>query len=137
MKKAMSKQGSSIFFIVLIAIGLIILFGCIFGFFCWKTSQKEKFLNGCASYKNYEFCIPQTNYGDKWKDNKLFEVFELKNLKNIALSMNSQLDKDAELLDRINRKSEIVNRNINKMNKEINLIFCKELNVFRYYSAND
>jgi len=54
MKKAMSKQGSSIFFIVLIAIGLIILFGCIFGFFCWKTSQKEKFLNGCASYANYD-----------------------------------------------------------------------------------
>jgi hypothetical protein len=41
-------------------------------------------LRGIAAHKNYEFCIPQTNYGDKWKDNKLFEVFELKNLKNIG-----------------------------------------------------
>jgi hypothetical protein len=43
----------------------------------------------------------------------------VQNLKNIALNMNSQLDKDAQLLDRVNKKSEIVNKNINKMNKEI------------------
>jgi len=41
-------------------------------------------LRGIAATKGYDFCIPQTNYGDKWKDNKLFDVFELKNLKNIG-----------------------------------------------------
>lgn len=41
-------------------------------------------LRGIAAYKNYDFCIPKTDYGDKWKDNKLFDVFELKNLKNVS-----------------------------------------------------
>ena len=46
----------------------------------------------------------------------------MQNLKNIALNMNSQLDLDAKLLEKVNTKSEIVNRNIIKMNKEINKI---------------
>lgn len=41
-------------------------------------------LRGIASYKGYDFCIPKTDYGDKWKDNKLFDIFELKNTKNIG-----------------------------------------------------
>jgi hypothetical protein len=41
-------------------------------------------LRGIASHKSYEFCIPKTDYGDKWRDNQLFNVFELKNLKNIG-----------------------------------------------------
>jgi hypothetical protein len=43
-------------------------------------------LRGIAAFKNYEFCIPQTNYGDKWKDNKLFDVFELSGLQHIGYS---------------------------------------------------
>jgi hypothetical protein len=41
-------------------------------------------LRGIAAFKNYEFCIPKTNYGDKWKDNKLFDVFELSGLQHIG-----------------------------------------------------
>jgi hypothetical protein len=41
-------------------------------------------LRGIASYNNYDFCIPKTNFNDEWKDNKLFDVFELSNLKNIG-----------------------------------------------------
>ena len=33
--------------------------------------------------------------------------------------MNSQLDLDAKLLERVSTKSEIVNTNIKKLNKEI------------------
>ena len=40
-------------------------------------------------------------------------------LKNMALTMNSALVRDKELLDKVHAKSEIVNTNINKMNKEI------------------
>lgn len=46
----------------------------------------------------------------------------VENLKNIALNMNTQLDLDAKLLDKVNIKSQIVNRNINNMNKQINKI---------------
>lgn len=41
------------------------------------------------------------------------------NLKNIALDMNFALDRDKELLDKINTKSEIVTKNMKKINKEI------------------
>ena len=40
-------------------------------------------LRGIAASKGYDFCIPKTDYGDKWKDNKLFDVFEMKSVKNI------------------------------------------------------
>jgi hypothetical protein len=43
----------------------------------------------------------------------------IKNLKNIALEMNYALEKDKELLDKINNKSEIINSNMKKINKEI------------------
>ena len=46
----------------------------------------------------------------------------VQNLKNIALNMNTQLDLDAKLLDKVNIKSEIVNKNINNINKQINKI---------------
>ena len=48
--------------------------------------------------------------------------FGVANLKNMALTMNYALDRDKELLDKVNTKSEIVNSNINKMNKEITKI---------------
>ncbi len=41
-------------------------------------------LRGIAVTKGYDFCIPKTDYGDKWKDNKLFDVFEMKSVKNIG-----------------------------------------------------
>lgn len=41
------------------------------------------------------------------------------NLKNIALDMNFALDRDKESLDKINTKSEIVTKNMKKINKEI------------------
>jgi len=41
-------------------------------------------LRGIAATKGYDFCIPKTDYGDKWKDNKLFDVFEMKSVKNIG-----------------------------------------------------
>tara|TARA_R110000868_G_scaffold356217_2_gene617746 strand:- start:982 stop:1764 length:783 start_codon:yes stop_codon:yes gene_type:complete len=41
-------------------------------------------LRGIAAFKGYDFCIPKTDYGDKWKDNKLFDVFEMKSVKNIG-----------------------------------------------------
>ena len=53
-------------------------------------------------------------------DNNLDEINHgISNLKNIALTMNSQLDLDAKLLERVSTKSEIVNTNIKKLNKEI------------------
>jgi hypothetical protein len=56
-------------------------------------------------------------------ENNIDEInIGVQNLKNIALNMNSQLDLDTKMLERVNTKSEIVNRNINKMNKEINKI---------------
>jgi len=39
---------------------------------------------------------------------------EITNLKNIALDMNFALDRDKELLDKINTKSEIVTKNMKK-----------------------
>jgi len=54
-------------------------------------------------------------------NNNLDEInYGINNLKNIALSINKQLDLDAKLLDKINIKSEINNNNIKKINKEIN-----------------
>lgn len=41
-------------------------------------------LRGIAAKKNYDFCIPKTNYGDIWKDNHLFDVFELGSVKNVG-----------------------------------------------------
>lgn len=53
-------------------------------------------------------------------DNNLDKINHgISNLKNIALTMNSQLDEDAKLLERVSTKSEIVNTNIKKLNKEI------------------
>ncbi len=40
-------------------------------------------------------------------------------LKNMALTMNYALDRDKEILEKVNTKSEIVNSNIKKMNREI------------------
>lgn len=53
-------------------------------------------------------------------DNNLDDINEgVATLKNIALTMNYALDRDKELLDKVNSKSEIVNSNMKKMNKEI------------------
>jgi hypothetical protein len=41
-------------------------------------------LRGIAATKGYDFCIPKTDYGDKWKDNKLFDVFEMGSVKNVG-----------------------------------------------------
>ena len=62
---------------------------------------------------------------DKNKKNELNDNLDeinygINNLKNIALSINKQLDLDAILLNKINIKSEINNNNIKKINKEIN-----------------
>jgi hypothetical protein len=46
----------------------------------------------------------------------------LHNLKNIAISMNNALDRDRDLLNKVNIKSEIVNSNIIKINKDINTL---------------
>ncbi len=55
MKKGMlRKSNPSTFYIVLIAIGLIILFGCIFGYFCWRSNARERFQSGCLSEENYD-----------------------------------------------------------------------------------
>jgi len=43
-------------------------------------------------------------------------------LKNIALTMTYSLDRDKELLDKVNLKSDIVNSNMKKINKEITKI---------------
>lgn len=43
----------------------------------------------------------------------------IKNLKNIALEMNQALDRDKDILDKVNNKSEIINLNMKKINKEI------------------
>ena len=39
-------------------------------------------LRGIASKHNYEFCIPNSNFLDKWKDHQLFVGFNLPNLKH-------------------------------------------------------
>ena len=41
------------------------------------------------------------------------------NLKNIALNMSDALDRDKIMLDKVNLKSEIVDSNMKKINKEI------------------
>jgi hypothetical protein len=53
-------------------------------------------------------------------DNNLDDINDgVATLKNMALTMNSALVRDKELLDKVHTKSEIVNSNIKKMNKEI------------------
>jgi hypothetical protein len=53
-------------------------------------------------------------------DNNIDEInLGVQNLKTIALTMNSQLDLDAKLLDKVNTKAEVNNRNLSKMNKKI------------------
>lgn len=58
---------------------------------------------------------------EKQNDSNIDEInIGVANLKNIALDMNFALDRDKELLDKINTKSEIVTKNMKKINKEIN-----------------
>ena len=38
-------------------------------------------LRGISSIKQYDFCIPESNFKDEWNDHQLFEAFELPNLK--------------------------------------------------------
>lgn len=56
-------------------------------------------------------------------DNNLHEInLGVQNLKHMALDINKQLEDDARLLERVNTNSAVINRNINKMNKEINKV---------------
>lgn len=38
-------------------------------------------LRGIAAFKEYEFCIPESQFRDQWNDHQLFEAFTLSNLK--------------------------------------------------------
>ncbi len=48
--KSTGYSYSSIFVIVLIAVVLLLVLSCVFGYFCFK---KESFSNGCAYQANY------------------------------------------------------------------------------------
>ena len=47
------KKVSSYFFILLIAIALILVFSCVFGYFCIINWKSEKFENGCVRENNF------------------------------------------------------------------------------------
>lgn len=75
--------------------------------------------------KNKSISIKSNEFVDKTLedqiDNNIDEInIGVSNLKNIALEMNFALDRDNQLLDKINNKSEIVTTNMKKINKEIN-----------------
>ena len=75
--------------------------------------------------KNKSISIKSNEFVDKTLedqiDNNIDEInIGVSNLKNIALEMNFALDRDKQLLDKINNKSEIVTTNMKKINKEIN-----------------
>jgi len=56
-------------------------------------------------------------------DNNLDDIDTgVASLKNIALEMNYSLDRDKELLNKVNLKSDIINSNMKKINKEITKI---------------
>ena len=74
-----------------------------------KSDESEK-SSSTIIQKELEDNIDQISYG-------------ISTLKNMANKINSSLDRDKELLDKVNVKSEIVNSNIKKLNKEI----CKIL----------
>lgn len=40
-------------------------------------------LRGIANNKGYDFCIPNSEFKNEWRDHQLFEIFELEGLKNI------------------------------------------------------
>ena len=68
--------------------------------------------------------IKSNEFVDKTLEERIDENIDeinigVANLKNIALDMNFALDRDKELLDKINNKSEIVTKNMKKVNKEI------------------
>lgn len=77
----------------------------------------NKFINDDKS-ENSE--IPQIQ---KELDDNIDQIsYGISTLKNMANKINSSLDRDKELLDKVNVKSEIVNSNIKKLNKEITKI---------------
>jgi len=43
-------------------------------------------LKGLADKHGYEFCIPNSEFVNSWTDHQLFEVFELRSLKNIGIT---------------------------------------------------
>jgi hypothetical protein len=48
------KNISTIFVTVVIAIILLLIFGCVFGFFCILNRKSESFDNGCVKDLNYD-----------------------------------------------------------------------------------
>jgi hypothetical protein len=53
------KKGDNMFGLVLLAIILLILFACLFGWFCWKSKNTESFINEqYFHYDNIDKLIP-------------------------------------------------------------------------------
>jgi|688.fasta_scaffold516703_2 hypothetical protein len=53
------KKGDNTFGFVLLAIILLILFACLFGWFCWKSKKTESFINSqYFHYDNIDKLIP-------------------------------------------------------------------------------
>ena len=50
--KGIGSNVSSVFVIVALAIILLIVFGCVFGYFCYN--KNENFDNGCKQKKTYD-----------------------------------------------------------------------------------
>jgi len=51
--KSVGNNVSSVFVIVLIAVILLVVVGCVFGFYCFGN-KKENFENGCAKEVNFQ-----------------------------------------------------------------------------------
>ena len=53
------KKGDNMFGFVLLAIILLIIFACLFGWFCWKSKNTESFVNEqYFHYDNIDKLIP-------------------------------------------------------------------------------
>jgi len=54
-----ASKGDNMFGIVLLAIILLIIFGCLFGWFCWKSRKTEEFLDErYFHYNNINRLVP-------------------------------------------------------------------------------
>lgn len=50
----LGKNVSNVFITVVIAVILLLIFGCVFGFFCILNRGSESFENGCVKALNYD-----------------------------------------------------------------------------------
>ena len=47
-------------------------------------------IRGIAAARGYDFCIPQSDFVDEWKDHQLFETFKMPHSKNRGYQLQPQ-----------------------------------------------